>query len=139
LFGQERFAVATRKTAKARPRKTAKPAADSFSRLRNVVMKIPRGRVMTYGDLAAAAGMPGAARAAGRAMGAMGPGVPWQRVLGRKDARRAHITNERGKLEQRRLLEKEGVTFDAGGGVRLADFGWMPGRAKLFESRTRAG
>jgi methylated-DNA-protein-cysteine methyltransferase-like protein len=104
--------------------------ADSFTRLRNVVKKIPRGRVMTYGDLASAAGMPGAARAAGRAMWAMGPGVPWQRVLGRKDARRAHITNERGKVEQRRLLEKEGVKFDASGAVRLADFGWFPGRAR---------
>lgn len=104
--------------------------ADSFTRLRNVVKKIPHGRVMTYGDLASAAGMPGAARAAGRAMWVMGPGVPWQRVLGRKDARRAHITNERGKVEQRRLLEKEGVKFDASGGVRLADFGWFPGRAR---------
>jgi methylated-DNA-protein-cysteine methyltransferase-like protein len=102
--------------------------ADSLARFRNVVKKIPRGRVMTYGDLAAAAGMPGAARAAGRAMWAMGPGVPWQRVLGRKDARRAHITNERGKVEQRRLLEKEGVEFDASGSVRLADFGWFPRR-----------
>ena len=120
--------MAIRKTAKVRARKTAKPAADSFLRFRNVVKKIPRGRVMTYGDLAVAAGMPGAARAAGRAMWAMGPGVPWQRVLGRKDARRAHITNERGKVEQRRLLDKEGVKFDAGGGVRLADYGFMPGR-----------
>jgi methylated-DNA-protein-cysteine methyltransferase-like protein len=102
--------------------------ADSLTRFRNVVKKIPRGRVMTYGDLAVAAGMPGAARAAGRAMWAMDPGVPWQRVLGRKDARRAHITNERGKVEQRRLLEKEGVRFDASGGVRLADFGWFPRR-----------
>lgn len=99
---------------------------DSFSRIRRVVMKIPRGRIMTYGDLAAAAGMPGAARAAGRAMSMMGPGVPWQRVLGRKDARRAHITNRKGAAEQRRLLEREGVKFDAAGGVRLADYGWRP-------------
>lgn len=119
-----------RKTAKASARKAATVVPDSFTRFRSVANRIPRGRVMTYGDLAMAAGMPGAARAAGRAMWAMGPGVPWQRVLGRKDTRRAHITNERGKVEQRRLLEKEGVTFDASGGVRLADFGWSPGRAK---------
>jgi methylated-DNA-protein-cysteine methyltransferase related protein len=108
---------------------------DSLQRFRRVVKRIPRGRVMTYGDLAVAAGMPGAARAAGRAMWAMGPGVPWQRVLGRKDARRAHITNERGKLEQRRLLENEGVRFDAGGAVRLAEFGWFPGRSRPKASR----
>ena len=103
----------------------------TLQRMRQVVKKIPRGRVMTYGDLAAAAGMPGAARAAGRAMSVMGAGVPWQRVLGKKDARRAHITNQRGKNEQRRLLEKEGVDFDASGCVRLADFGWTPARARL--------
>lgn len=107
----------------------------SLQRLRRVVKSIPRGRVMTYGDLAVAAGMPGAARAAGRAMWAMGPDVPWQRVLGRKDARRAHITHERGKLEQRRLLEKEGVRFDAAGGVALGEFGWFPRRARPKASR----
>jgi methylated-DNA-protein-cysteine methyltransferase-like protein len=108
---------------------------DSLPRLRRVVKRIPRGRVMTYGDLAAAAGMPGAARAAGRAMATMGPDVPWQRVLGRKDARRAHITHERGKLEQRRLLEKEGVRFDDGGGVALHEFGWFPARRRAKAPR----
>src|SRR5687768_11993508 len=107
-----------------------KKPLDSLTRMRRVVQRIPRGRVMTYGDLAAAAGLPGAARAAGRAMWAMGPGVPWQRVLGRKDARRAHITNRKSALEQRRLLEKEGVRFDAAGAVRLADFGWVPGQRR---------
>lgn len=108
-----------------------KKPVESLARLRRVVLRIPRGRVMTYGDLATAAGMPGAARAAGRAMSVMGPGVPWQRVLGRKDARRAHITNRKSAAEQRRLLEKEGVRFDAAGGVRLADFGWFPGRGRV--------
>jgi methylated-DNA-protein-cysteine methyltransferase related protein len=107
-----------------------KKPLDSLARLQRVVSKIPRGRVMTYGDLAAAAGMPGAARAAGRAMSVMGAGVPWQRVLGRKDARRAHITNRKSALEQRRLLEKEGVRFDAAGAIRLADFGWVPARRR---------
>jgi methylated-DNA-protein-cysteine methyltransferase-like protein len=108
---------------------------DFLQRMRRLVKSIPRGRVMTYGDLAVAAGMPGAARAAGRALWAMGPDVPWQRVLGRKDARRAHITHERGKLEQRRLLEKEGVRFDSSGGVALAEFGWFPRRARSKASR----
>ena len=91
-------------------------------------MKIPRGRVMTYGDVARAAGMPGAARTVGYAMRALGRGVPWQRVLGRKNPRTAHITirDVRGSAEQRRLLEKEGVKFDARGGVALVKFGWMP-------------
>jgi methylated-DNA-protein-cysteine methyltransferase-like protein len=99
---------------------------DAFERIRRVVERIPRGRVMTYGDVARAAGMPGAARSVGYAMRALGPSVPWQRVLGRKNPRAGHITivDPRAKAEQRRLLEKEGVKFDARGGVALADFGW---------------
>jgi len=106
---------------------------NSFERIRRVVMKIPRGRVMTYGDVARAAGMPGAARAVGYAMRALGRDVPWQRVLGRKNARSAQITiqNARGRAEQRRLLEKEGVKFDARGGTSLSDFGWAgPGSGR---------
>lgn len=105
---------------------------DSFERIRRVVMKIPPGRVMTYGDVAAAAGMPGAARTAGYAMRALGPGAPWQRVLGRCDARTAHITirDPRSRAEQRRLLEKEGIKFDARGRIALATYGWHPRRPK---------
>jgi methylated-DNA-protein-cysteine methyltransferase related protein len=101
---------------------------NSFERIRRVVAKIPRGRVMTYGDVARAAGMPGAARTVGYAMRALGREVPWQRVLGRKNARSAQITirDARSKAEQRRLLEKEGVKFDVLGGIRLSDFGYSP-------------
>ncbi|HVY30918.1 MAG TPA: MGMT family protein [Polyangiaceae bacterium] len=110
------------------PRVTPQPANSSFERIRRVVTKIPRGRVMTYGDVAAAAGLPRAARLVGYALRAFGRQVPWQRVLGRKNPRTAHITivEPRSKAEQRRLLEREGVKFDARGGVRLADFGFRP-------------
>ena len=97
-----------------------------------MVLKIPRGRVMTYGAVAAAAGMPGAARTVGYAMHSLGRGVPWQRVLGRKNPRTAHITirEPRTQAEQRRLLEKEGVRFDPRGGIPLADFAFVPQRAR---------
>jgi methylated-DNA-protein-cysteine methyltransferase-like protein len=93
-------------------------------------MKIPRGRVMTYGDVATAAGMPRAARLVGYAMRNLGREVPWQRVLGRKNPRTAHITivDPRSRAEQRRLLEREGVRFDTRGGIPLADFGFRPKR-----------
>jgi methylated-DNA-protein-cysteine methyltransferase related protein len=105
---------------------------DSFARVRRVVAKIPRGRVMTYGAVAIAAGMPGAARTVGYAMRSFGRDVPWQRVLGRKNPRTAQITirDPRSKAEQRRLLEKEGVAFDARGGVSLLKYGYAPKPAK---------
>lgn len=115
---------------------------DSFKRIERVVAKIPRGRVMTYGGVAAAAGMPGAARTVGYAMRALGHGVPWQRVLGRRNARTAHITirDPRAKAEQRRLLEKEGVKFDARGGIALSSYGWVPRRLLVkATSKRRAG
>ena len=100
--------------------------SDSFERIRRVVIRIPRGKVMTYGDVARAAGMPGAARSVGYAMRALGKSVPWQRVLGRKNATTGHITiaDPRGKAEQRRLLQKEGIELDARGGIALEKFGW---------------
>ena len=113
---------------------------DSFKRIERVVAKIPRGRVMTYGDVARAAGMPGAARTVGYAMRALGHSVPWQRVLGRRNPRTAHITirDARGKAEQRRLLEKEGVKLDARGGIALAIFGWPPARLPKVVAKKRS-
>ena len=73
-----------------------------------LVRKIPRGRVLSYGALARVLKLPGGARSAGRAMAATpsGKGIPWHRVVG-----------ERGKILirepyaslQKKLLESEGV------------------------------
>jgi len=112
--------------------------ADTFERIRRIVARIPKGKVMTYGDVARAAGMPGAARSVGYAMRALGERVPWQRVLGRKSPSAAQITivDPRSRAEQRRLLEREGVEFDARGAVPLARFGWAPrGSAQPSSSR----
>ncbi|HET7902461.1 MAG TPA: MGMT family protein [Candidatus Nanopelagicales bacterium] len=46
----------------------------------DLVERIPRGRVMAYGDIAAALGS-GGARAVGTVMARFGSGVPWHRVL----------------------------------------------------------
>lgn len=73
-----------------------------------LVKKIPRGRVITYGQLAAAAKLPGGARAAGRAMAACpsGGGIPWHRVVG---AGGRLLLREPNVWMQRKLLESEGV------------------------------
>jgi O-6-methylguanine DNA methyltransferase len=58
-------------------------AADHFvRRVLAVVSRIPPGRVATYGDVAAMAGRPGAARAVGNTMArASAPGLPYHRVV----------------------------------------------------------
>ena len=100
----------------------------SYQKIYDVVTRIPRGKVMTYGDVAKAAGLGGAARLVGYAMhalGALGPKVPWQRVLGKRRAGQAHITigDALSASAQRRKLEAEGVRFSASGAVDLVRYG----------------
>jgi methylated-DNA-protein-cysteine methyltransferase-like protein len=89
-----------------------------------LVRQVPRGRVVTYGQVAGWLGRPRAARAVGYAMfNVEDDTVPWQRVI-----------NARGEISegghphrpalQRRLLEQEGVRFDANGRVDLRRFHW---------------
>ncbi len=102
--------------------------AGAFARIHRVVVRIPRGRVMTYGMVAEAAGVPRGARVVGYAMRAAKGRVPWQRVLGKRRAGVAHVTikDPVGAAIQRQLLEKEGVKFRVDDGVELARFGWTP-------------
>ncbi|HJT69934.1 MAG TPA: MGMT family protein, partial [Terriglobales bacterium] len=80
------------------------PAGSMQMRIREVIKKIPRGKVSTYGAVARAAGFPGAARQVVQALrGSFG--LPWQRVLGAGGA--IKLRGENG-LEQRFRLEAEG-------------------------------
>jgi methylated-DNA-protein-cysteine methyltransferase-like protein len=101
------------------------------ARVYAAVRRVPRGRVATYGDVAALAGLAGMARQVGYALAAL-PGrttVPWHRVINA----RGEISLRRvagPELEQRLRLEMEGVRFDARGRVSLATFGWPPARRR---------
>jgi len=92
------------------------------------VQQIPRGRVVTYGQLARALRLRGGARTAGRALAACprGRGIPWQRVVG---AEGKLLLREPLAQLQRRLLEAEGVHF-AGDRVDLTRHRWRPDRAR---------
>jgi len=103
--------------------------SESWSRFYGVVRRIPRGRVTTYGAVAAHAGLPRHARHVGYALAALVAGaqdVPWHRVLGSRPGGRAavNIKDPAGSDLQRRLLEAEGVEFDDQGLIALARFGW---------------
>lgn len=101
---------------------------ERYAAIYQVVRRIPRGRVLTYGQVAELAGMPGAARAVGAAMRASTPeqGLPWQRVVGKRgpDLGLVRIHDALGAGMQRTLLEAEGVTFTAGGAISLSTYGW---------------
>jgi methylated-DNA-protein-cysteine methyltransferase-like protein len=88
----------------------------------SLVRRIPVGRVVTYGQVAAALGVPRGARAVGGAMRRSPPGVPWQRVVNARGAISRRL-NPGGMLTQRLLLAREGVRF-ARGRVDLARHRW---------------
>ncbi len=109
------------------------PLSPSYARIYAVVRRIPRGRVATYGQVAALAGLRGHARQVGYAMHALPAGttVPWHRVINAKGeiSRRSQFGEE---IHQRLLLEAEDVEFDWRGRVSLRRYGWRvrPGRKR---------
>jgi len=103
------------------------PANDKHYRERvyEIVRQIPRGRVMTYGQIAAILGEGYTPRTVGYVMhGADSEGLPWQRVI-----------NSQGKCStgkmtipvnlQQSMLEQEGVKF-AKDKCDLKEVGWSP-------------
>ena len=93
-----------------------------------IVRRIPRGRVATYGQIAALSGRAGAARQIGYALAALPDHstVPWHRVVNAKGRLSLARMNPSGGLEQRIRLEAEGVTVYPGDRVDLSRAGWRP-------------
>ena len=112
-----------------------------FVHVYRLVAQVPKGKVVTYGQVAALLGAPRAARAVGTALrylpGSLTRTVPWQRVINaaggislRGDVLRAE--------EQRWLLEGEGIEFDRHGKVNLKKYRWSgPQRRKAPVWKTR--
>ena len=101
----------------------------SYRKIWDVVLKIPRGRVATYGQVARLAGFPNHARLAGYALHALPATsrVPWHRVVNAKGEVSPRRDGSEHHLLQRILLEKERVRFDARGKIPLAVYRWRPG------------
>lgn len=111
--------------ASAQDRRDSLRDAGRYPRIYAIVGRIPRGRVATYGQIAAIEGS-ATARMVGYALAALSGAnrtVPWQRVLNRTGA-----VSERsgggGTSRQRRALEAEGVVFDPAGRVDFDTSGW---------------
>lgn len=103
---------------------TTKTAGDAAARDRRIwaaVAAIPRGRVASYGEVAARAGLPRGARLVGRALAECPAGIPWHRVLG-ASGRISLPPGSAAFREQRRRLEREGVAVAANGRVAAAHF-----------------
>ena len=106
-----------------------------YDRIYDLVDRIPRGRVASYGQLAALVGRC-TPRMVGYAMAALPPyrKSPWHRVINS----RGEVSTRRcgdGHLDQRALLEAEGVTFDARGRIDLEKHGWRGPQSRAKGSK----
>ena len=91
-------------------------------RVIELIQAIPPGYVMSYGQVAAAAGNPRGARQVVRILHSMSHkhNLPWHRII-----------NAQGEIsfsvkDQRELLEAEGIVFGLNGKIDLAVYRWFP-------------
>ena len=90
-----------------------------------IVAQIPRGKLVSYGQIARLLGRPHGARQVGYAMAAAdGRSLPCHRVL-RADGSLAPGEAFGGAEIQRRLLAEEGITFHPDGRADMARHGWL--------------
>jgi alkylated DNA nucleotide flippase Atl1 len=102
----------------------SEPSEDFVSRVLAVVEEIPAGRVMSYGDVAAAIGTR-AARGVGQVMAYYGSDVPWWRVV---RASGHPALNHEAKALQYYRAESTPLKWSASGAFRvdLARARWTP-------------
>jgi methylated-DNA-protein-cysteine methyltransferase-like protein len=98
----------------------AKPSEQRDAAIRRAIRQIPRGRVATYGQVAAAAGYPLYHRQVVQVLRKSGDSLPWQRVVGAGGALK--LRGHTG-AEQRIRLEMEGVRF-RGKRVDMSEHRW---------------
>jgi methylated-DNA-protein-cysteine methyltransferase-like protein len=105
----------------------------AYELIYGVVRRIPKGRVATYGQVAALADRPGHARQVGYALHALREddrALPWHRVINARGECSARSEPGCEQIQQQ-MLEREGVGFDAGGRVDLERHRWRPRSSRL--------
>lgn len=120
---------------------------DYRQRVYKLVRRIPRGRVMTYGQIAEILGEGYTARTVGFAMHGCDDGTPWHRVVnaqGGCSTGRVVVPHDK----QQRMLQAEGVSFSKTGKCDLETYLWIPGkvsgktqdeRGSLFRRKSSKG
>jgi len=102
---------------------------DYRERVFRIVRMIPRGHVMTYGQIAEILGEGYTPRTVGFVMHSATDKTPWHRVINAQGG-----CSTRGLVlphdKQQRMLEAEGVSFNARGRCELQRYLWIPTEAK---------
>ncbi|NTV80349.1 MAG: DNA methyltransferase [Candidatus Aminicenantes bacterium] len=103
--------------------------------VKKAIRSIPRGRVATYGQIAALAGREHGARGVAWILHSSSDaaGLPWHRVIGASG--RISLHRGRGFAEQKARLLAEGVAVGPGGRVDLKRYRWEPQAGAAGRSR----
>jgi methylated-DNA-protein-cysteine methyltransferase-like protein len=107
---------------------TAPPQGDeAVAAICAVIARIPAGWVATYGQVAAMAGLPRRARLVGHVLRHLdhAADIPWHRVVNAKGEVSRSVSRNGSDRLQQRLLEQEGVEFDAANRFNLERFRWL--------------
>ncbi len=111
-------------------------ASPFFRRIYRALRRVPRGRTISYGELARRAGRPGAARAVGQAMARnqLPLLVPCHRVLA-SGCRLGGFSSPGGVREKERLLALEGISVSKGSGrTQLPRKAAVPGAGQATDN-----
>ncbi len=109
------------------------PSQNKYNIIWNIVKQIPRGKVVSYGDIAKLCELHGQARQVGYALRNLPPksNIPWHRVI--NSAGRISLPKIGGHYQrQRKLLEKEGVKFK-NERIDFDQFGWLRSLERIYK------
>jgi len=95
-------------------------------KVKDLIKRIPKGKVATYGLIAAIAGNPRAARQVARILHTYSQkdNLPWHRVVNRNG--QISLKPFRGYEVQKMLLEKEGIVFSKNNAINFDKYLWRP-------------
>jgi methylated-DNA-protein-cysteine methyltransferase-like protein len=95
-------------------------------RIKDIIKKIPRGKVATYGQIATVAGNPRAARLVIWVLNSSSQKdkLPWHRVINGKG--KISLKPGHGYEIQKAMLLKEGVKFNEKDAIDFSRFLWIP-------------
>lgn len=105
--------------------------ADFKQRVYDIVARIPKGKVMTYGQVAAYCGAAWAAWEVGQIAHTGPEDLPWQRVVNKQGGLAAGWPNG-GKAAHAAALEADGVEVDSDFKVDIAVLLWNPTQTTLL-------
>lgn len=100
------------------------PDANFRQRVEAVVRQIPKGRVMTYGQLAALCGNARAARIVGGIAHFGDPDLPWQRVVNKQGGLASGYPG--GRQGHKQVMEQEGFAVSEDYTVDVSNLLWWP-------------